>query len=130
MEWVVIGVLCLLRGCVAEGTVGWVIRFECGNLQCAIQTGEFDYDLILRPDFRTTGHTQWYYFRLNNVRANKKYRFMIVNYTKADSLYNEGLKPLVYSEAKAAKDGCGWYRAGVQLLLYLACHCPLCLTAY
>lgn len=27
-----------------------------------------EYDLILRPDINTRGHTQWFFFRMANVR--------------------------------------------------------------
>lgn len=33
--------------------------FESGNLYAAIQRGDYEYDLFLRPDIHTTGHTQW-----------------------------------------------------------------------
>ena len=36
---------------------------------------------------------------------------------KPDSLYNHGMRPLVYSEA-AAKQGKGWVRAGADICYY------------
>lgn len=53
--------------------------------------------MILSTDYQTTAHTQWYYFSVANTRKNVEYRFKIVNMMKADSLYNVGMKPLVYS---------------------------------
>lgn len=44
--------------------------------------GEFEYELYLRYDLYTKRNTQWYYFRLQNVRSNKRYRFTIVNFLK------------------------------------------------
>jgi hypothetical protein len=76
-------------------------RFESGNLKRVIQISDNEYDLILSTDFQTTAHTQWYYFSVSNTRKNVEYRFKIVNMTKADSLYNVGMKPLVYSDKKA-----------------------------
>lgn len=32
-------------------------RFESGNLRRAIQVYEFEYDLILKPDYNTRGFT-------------------------------------------------------------------------
>lgn len=32
-------------------------RFESGNLRRAIQVYEFEYDLILKPDYNTRGYT-------------------------------------------------------------------------
>ena len=92
-------------------------RFECGNLRRAIQVYEYEYDLILKPDYNTRGYTQWYYFRVSNTRAGKAYRFNVINLMKPDSLYNHGMRPLVYSEA-AAKQGKGWTRGGVDICYY------------
>jgi cytosolic carboxypeptidase protein 2/3 len=92
-------------------------RFECGNLRRAIQVYEYEYDLILKPDYNTRGYTQWYYFRVSNTKAGKPYRFNVINLMKPDSLYNHGMRPLVYSEA-AAKQGKGWTRGGVDICYY------------
>lgn len=59
---------------------------------------DFEYNLILKPDYFTTTHTQWYYFSVANTRKDKEYRFNIINMMKPDSLYNAGMKPLQYSE--------------------------------
>ena len=47
-------------------------RFESGNLARATQVGEFVYDLELRADFNSLNQlmTQWYYFRISNIRKN------------------------------------------------------------
>lgn len=87
-------------------------RFESGNLRRAIQVYEFEYDLILKPDYNTRGNIQWYYFKISNVRKNKVYRFNIINLMKPDSLYNHGMIPLMYSEAEAKNNGKGWQRHG------------------
>ena len=39
-------------------------------------------NLILRPDLYTRRHTQWYYFRVQNMIANITYRFRIINLVK------------------------------------------------
>ena len=43
---------------------------------------EYNYDLWLRNDLYTNKHTQWFYFRVSNTRANVQYRFTIVNLMK------------------------------------------------
>ena len=58
--------------------------------------------MILKPDYFTNGHTQWFYFSVSNTRKDVEYRFNIINMMKPDSLYNSGMKPLIYSE-KIAK---------------------------
>ncbi len=80
-------------------------RFESANLRRVIQTERYSYDLILNPDIGTGNHTQWYYFRVTNTRASKVYNFNVVNLLKPDSLFNEGLRPLVYSVKSAENTG-------------------------
>ena len=87
-------------------------RFESGNLCKAVQVGKWDYELYLRYDLYTKKHTQWFYFRVRNMRAGQMYRFTIVNLYKAGSLYNEGMQPVFYSEKEAREQGLGWHRAG------------------
>lgn len=84
-----------------DTTLQFESRFECANLKRAIQIYDYEYDLILRPDYFTKGQTQWFYFMAKNTRAGKLYRFNIINLLKPDSLYNHGMKPLVYSEIDA-----------------------------
>ena len=62
----------------------------------------FEYDLILKPDVNTQGHTQWYYFSVSNMIPGVKYKFNIINLLKPNSLYNSGMQPVVYS-TKAAE---------------------------
>lgn len=92
-------------------------RFESGNLRRAVQVYEYEYDLILRPDTNTKGNTQWYYFSVSNTRPNKTYRFNIINLLKPDSLYNHGMRPLIYSEIEAKTNQIGWHR-GCQKICY------------
>ena len=77
-----------------------------------------EYNLILATDFNTNGHTQWYYFSVSNTRKDTTYRFNIINLLKPDSLYNVGMKPLVYSERNAATKQVGWARSGGDICYY------------
>ena len=38
------------------------------------QVYPYEYDLILRPDINTRGHTQWFHFTMANTRAGVKTR--------------------------------------------------------
>jgi hypothetical protein len=49
-----------------------------------LSSGEYEYELYLRYDLYTKRNTQWFYFRLQNIRANKRYRFTIVNFFKVN----------------------------------------------
>ena len=107
-------------------------EFESGNLHRAVQRGDANYDLFLRSDLHTPGHTQWFYFAVSNthpaplVRLAEqgvqvppvRVRFNIVNLTKPDSLFNMGMKPVVYSVQDAATKGAGWLRSGNDISYY------------
>lgn len=93
-------------------------RFESGNLMRAIKVGEYDYQLWLKFDTYTKKHTQWYYFQIKNARPNITYRFTIMNFLKSGSLYNEGMKPLMYSEKDARDKSVGWIRVGSNIKYY------------
>eukprot|EP00731_Ephydatia_muelleri_P011017 Em0005g1603a len=87
-------------------------RFESGNLYKATQVSQYHYNLQLRTDLYTDRHTQWYYFKVSNMEAMVTYTFSITNLMKRESLYQEGMKPLLYSEREVASGGCGWSRVG------------------
>lgn len=96
--------------------------FESGNLARAVRIGEWEYDLFLRRDFNTTGHMQWFYFAISNIcaRGNSpiKYRFNIVNLCKPDSLFNQGLQPVVYSVKDACEKQVTWRRGGTEIYYF------------
>lgn len=50
-------------------------RFESGNLAKAIKITPVYYELYLRPDLYTNKHTQWFYFRVTNVKKGFTYRY-------------------------------------------------------
>ncbi|XP_048386500.1 cytosolic carboxypeptidase 2-like [Stegostoma tigrinum] len=87
-------------------------RFESGNLHQAWRVGQYEYNLMLAMDTFTSRHTQWYYFRIQSIVSDVTYKFKIVNLLKKESLYNYGMKPLVYSEKDAKEQNIGWFRSG------------------
>ncbi|KAG8431546.1 hypothetical protein GDO86_018315, partial [Hymenochirus boettgeri] len=93
-------------------------RFESGNLQKAVKVGMYDYELTLRTDLYTSKHTQWFYFQVKNTRKRVPYRFTITNLMKSNSLYNSGMKPLLYSQQDALLKGIGWRRDGKDIKYY------------
>ncbi|XP_055505920.1 cytosolic carboxypeptidase 2 [Leucoraja erinacea] len=93
-------------------------RFESGNLQKATRVDSYEYELTLRTDLYTDRHTQWYYFRVQNMQPGVSYRFTIINLMKRTSLYNLGLKPLLYSEREAQLRQVGWHRVGKDIRYY------------
>ncbi|XP_062404140.1 cytosolic carboxypeptidase 2 [Sardina pilchardus] len=101
-----------------EPPLAFESRFESANLQKAVQVGVHDYELTLRHDLYTTKHTQWFYFRVQNMKAGIAYRFTVVNLLKSSSLYCSGMRPLLYSEQCAREYGQGWTRTGANIKYY------------
>ena len=65
--------------------------FESANLRRAVQVGKHAYDLVLSCDCNTRGHTQWFLYRVRNMRAGQEYSLNIINMMKPDSLFCSGL---------------------------------------
>ena len=82
-----------------QSSVLFSSNFESGNLQKVVQTGQNEYVLLLNPDTETINKTQWFYF---SAKCSEQacVRFHIINITKEDCLFTQGMKPLVYSTKK------------------------------
>jgi hypothetical protein len=91
--------------------------FESGNLLRAVQRGDSEYDLMLRADLHTHGHTQWFYFAVTLTHPPEcaegqevTVKFNIINLTKPGSMYNQGMRPVMYSQLDAQERSRGWRR--------------------
>uniref|UniRef100_H3B6W6 tubulin-glutamate carboxypeptidase n=1 Tax=Latimeria chalumnae TaxID=7897 RepID=H3B6W6_LATCH len=93
-------------------------RFESGNLRKAIQVRRFEYDLILNSDVNCSGHPQWFYFEVSRMKAGVPYRFNIINCEKANSQFNYGMQPTVFSVCEALRGTPHWFRAGTHISYY------------
>lgn len=102
-----------------SNTLQFDSHFESGNLHKAIKITDDEYTLLQDYDIPTKGHTQWFYFSVRNSEyASPSVRFNIVNLMKYDSLYNNGMKPLVRSVRKEQATGVSWHRAGDSVTYY------------
>lgn len=101
-----------------DTTLVFESRFESGNLKKAIQVNDFEYDLVVHSDYNSQGYSQWYYFMASNTRTDVKYTFNLYNFYKPDSLYNQGMRPLIYSNKKFVSEGVGWCRVGEDICYY------------
>ncbi|XP_012227413.1 cytosolic carboxypeptidase 1-like isoform X2 [Linepithema humile] len=97
-------------------------RFESGNLRKAIQINAREYDLILTPDVNSGSRHQWFYFEVSNMEANTPYTFNIINCEKANSQFNFGMKPILFSVIEAQHGRPGWVRTGVDICYYRNCY--------
>jgi len=73
------------------------------------------YDVFLRPDTNTTGYFQWFYFRVKNKCKGTKVRINIVNMTKRNSLYQQGMPIMILSMKKAKEEGANWAFGGENI---------------
>ena len=101
-----------------DKTLVFESRFESGNLYSVMKVNDSEYHLCLQNDVNTMGHTQWFFFRVQNTRKDFEVKFNMLNFSKPDSLFNHGMKPLIYSEAKVEEDGTGWFRDGYWIGYY------------
>ena len=79
---------------------------------------DFEYNLILQNDINSKGHTQWFYFQVQNTRRGMRVKFNLLNFIKPRSLYNEGMKVLIHSQKNFESKGQGWYRGGEDISYY------------
>jgi len=82
------------------------------------------YDLFMHNDISTTQHTQWFYFAVSNMRAGTEVNFFLRNYSKPDSMFNDGMRPLIYS-VKGKK---GWLRCGTEVCYFHSASSELDIT--
>lgn len=61
--------------------------FESGNLDAVIQRGSNEFDLFMRVDSNTRGHTNWFYFTISNNDFIGSVRLSICNFRREKSLY-------------------------------------------
>ena len=92
--------------------------FEGGNLAMVTQVGKTEFDIMLSPDTNTRRHMQWFYFRISHLQKSVSYKLNIVNLCKSKSLYNNGLRPLTYSEQRVANEALGWIRSGFDIAYF------------
>ena len=73
------------------------------------------YELQMAQDVNTTGNTQWFFFKVSNTQPGKVL-FKITNFFKPSSLYERGMKPLIYSSQTVLVEGVSrapsWMRCG------------------
>lgn len=101
-----------------DPTLVFESRFESGNLELVARVSDTEYNLLLQNDINSKGHTQWFFFKVVNMRTGVRYKFNIVNFVKPDSLFNHGMQSLVYSIKGYKERGQGWQRGGADYLYY------------
>lgn len=70
-----------------------------------------NYHLTMQNDINTYGCTQWFFFKACNKNPLKA-NFYINNFYKPASLYQKGMKILIFSKKRNIKENIGWVRGG------------------
>jgi hypothetical protein len=66
------------------------LALSTADYRTSAQVSKHAYDLVLACDSNTRGHTQWFNYRVRNMRAGEEYRMNIINMMKPDSLFSSG----------------------------------------
>ncbi|XP_076245217.1 cytosolic carboxypeptidase 6 [Calliopsis andreniformis] len=83
-----------------KGHICFDASFETGNLGRVDLISEFEYDLFIRPDTCNPRLRLWFNFTVDNVKADQRVVFNIVNISKSANLFRNGMTPLVKSSSK------------------------------
>ena len=92
-------------------------KFESGNLGLVLKKSEDEYDMFMQTDINTKGHTQWFYFKVQNS-STKTVKFNILNFSKNDSLFNYGMEVCIHTEKHYHKTKTQWFRGGKDISYY------------
>jgi hypothetical protein len=57
-----------------------------------------EYNLMMQNDINTYGYTQWFFYKITKILPNQVYKFNIINFYKNFSLYQKGMKIMIYSK--------------------------------
>ena len=109
-------------------TIIFESRFESGNLQLAylIQKSNDNenieqidkYQLFLHNDTNTTGYTQWFFFRVKNMKKGKKVNFSIMNMLRKRTKYCYGIKIWVYTRLTNINEKKNWHHTNEEVNYY------------
>lgn len=83
-----------------KGHICFDATFETGNLGRVDLISEFEYDLFIRPDTCGPRLRLWFNFTVDNVKADQRVIFNIVNISKSANLFRQGMTPLVKSSTR------------------------------
>ena len=101
-----------------EDIINFESNFECGNLQLVYLDEMNNYQLFLHNDTNTTGYSQWFLFRITNVKKNQKINLNIMNFQRKTTKYSNGLKIWYYSTKKNKEKNISWHHTTEKVDYY------------
>ncbi|CAD8188775.1 unnamed protein product [Paramecium pentaurelia] len=84
--------------------------FESGNLDIVVKCSDTEYDLYMRVDGNTKGHTLWYNFEMTGMKKTEVIQLNICNFRKSRTLYERGMKPYIWRSTNPE-----WLQGGEQI---------------
>ena len=85
----------VVRGCsLGMGKVTFDSFFESGNCDMVFENFPMRFDVYLRVDSNTRGHTHWFYFRVKSEDM-ATVTIRIKNMSKSDSIFRKGGNPYI-----------------------------------
>ena len=89
------------------------------NLNNNIKNEEIEkYELFLHNDTNTSGYTQWFFFRVSNVKKGKKVNLNIMNFLRKRTKYSNGIKIWCYSRKNTELNKIGWHHTTEEVKYY------------
>ena len=76
------------------------------------------YELFLHNDTNTSGYTQWFFFRVSNVKKGKTLNLNIMNFLRKTTKYSNGIKIWVYSRKNSEINKIGWHHTTEEVKYY------------
>ena len=76
------------------------------------------FELFLHNDTNTSGYTQWFFFRVSNVKKGKTLNLNIMNFLRKTTKYSNGIKIWVYSRKNFEKNNIGWHHTSEEVKYY------------
>ena len=76
------------------------------------------YELFLHNDTNTSGYTQWFFFRVSNIKKGKKVNFNIMNFLRKRTKYSNGMKIWCYSRKNSEINKIGWHHTTEEVKYY------------
>ena len=76
------------------------------------------YELFLHNDTNTLGYTQWFFFRVSNVKKGKTINLNIMNFLRKTTKYSNGMKIWVYSRKNSEINKIGWHHTNEEVKYY------------
>eukprot|EP00347_Sterkiella_histriomuscorum_P006626 403352049 len=92
--------------------------FESANLELVKDKDKFSYELYIRNDSNAASNNQWFYYRIkvsDSQLKNQTIKMNIMNFTKPNSLFQQGMKVSIFSKQASRQRQLNWTYGGINI---------------